>query len=94
MRRLVTCVVVASGVALGTGWALRRRYGTPLRPALHSAAAEAAEVVAAARGAMAEREEQLRSALGLDVAPGTEPLEPQVARELLEDPAGAFPARP
>lgn len=89
MRRLLAGLALG-GVLVGGARALRRRYGTTsLASTVHSALAEATELTVAVREGMAEREGQLRAALGLDVAPGTAPLGRRASRALLEDPAGA-----
>jgi hypothetical protein len=54
------------------------------------------ELAAAVREGMAEREDELRLALGIDtgtVEEGARRLDPESARALLEDPTGRFDAR-
>jgi hypothetical protein len=87
-------VVLVTGALVGVGAVygyrlLADRYATEggLPDVLAAALAEAEEVVAEIRVGMAQREEQLRLALGLDAPPPGTRLDPQATRELLDDPA-------
>ena len=81
-------VVVIGGVVFAGSRALKRRYrADSLAVAVRAGAAELAELVAAVRHGMTEREGELRVALGLDVPPPGVKLDPQATRALLDDPA-------
>ncbi|HOA57507.1 MAG TPA: hypothetical protein PKI09_05900 [Dermatophilaceae bacterium] len=88
-------LILAGGALVGVGAVygyrlLADRYATEGGPpdVLAAALVEASSVVADIRAGMAEREEQLRLALGLDAESGGARLDPQATRDLLDDPAG------
>ncbi len=92
MTRKLLALGVGVVVGVGAVYAYRLladRYTTEggLPDVLSAALAEAAEFLDDLRAGMTEREEQLRTALGLDEpAPGTR-LDPEATRKLLDDPA-------
>ncbi len=90
MSRLVRAgeVLLVGGLLVVAGRALQRRYqADSVTAALRAGAADLAELGAAIRHGMTEREGELRVALGLDVPPPGAKLDPQATRALLDDPA-------
>ncbi|MBK8469712.1 MAG: hypothetical protein WAR57_10505 [Candidatus Phosphoribacter sp.] len=90
-RRLIA---FAAGAVVGTAavYAARalagRYHGEDGLPDVAFAAlAEVSDFLSEVRAGMAERENQLRLALGLDSPPPGARLDPQATRDLLEDPA-------
>lgn len=82
-------LVLAGGLVFAGNRAVRRRYhAESLAGSLQLAAADVAELVAAVRHGMTEREGELRVALGLDVPPPGTRIDPTAVRALLDDPAG------
>ncbi len=92
MKRKLLAVVAGAVVGVGAVYTYRLladRYATEGGPpdVLAAALAEASSLLQDIKAGMAEREEQLRVALGLDSGgPGTT-LDPQSTRDLLDDPA-------
>jgi len=88
-------LALAAGVAVGVAAVysyrlLADRYTTEGGPpnVLAAALAEAGEFLADVRAGMAEREDQLRLALGLDSGDDGSRLDPETTRQLLDDPVG------
>jgi hypothetical protein len=80
---------VAAGAAAYYGIrALQQRYAAPtVRAALAEARTELGDRIATLREGMAEREADLRTALGMDPEAGGSPPDPDRTRALLDDPA-------
>jgi hypothetical protein len=92
MKRKLLSVVAGAVVGVGAVYAYRLladRYATEGGPpdVLTAALAEASSLLSDIKAGMAEREDQLRVALGLDSPSPGKTLGPQDTRDLLDDPA-------